>query len=739
MLPLDLVATAGCVVFVGLLVISGVIQQANNFLLEMRFGWLSETMETDTVIVEIDTKSLQAMPDWPWDRSVHGRMVDVLDAHGAAAIAFDVDFSAVGAAKGDAAFGEAIARARAPVWLAAHRQPLSRDLPDILAETLPNPVVGAAASLAAVTYPIDFDGVVRRGERQMTFSFGTLPSIAVALAGRAPQKDTYFVDFSLDTRSFGRASYADVLAGDVPDTFFAGKTVFVGATALELGDEYVMPTHGMQSGVVLNALAYETLKRDAALQPVGGVYVYLVVAILCFLLCRERMRRMGVVYVAVHVAVVATSVFLPLIAQASAHIIIPLAALHAGQGAVLVYAVARDLERRSLAAFKAHVIARNSSALLETLISENNDGFVVVNQSGVIELFNDRAKALLLVNGEELKGTNLTTVAPVLADRLDFNDSRLGLIERFEMSIEGDEKNIASQRALDVAVNRSIIAPMDSRFERRTDPRSFIAITLHDISAQKRAEIAERTAKESHAEMSAAKTQLISNMSHELRTPLNSVIGFSDVLSKEMYGPLGSDEYKGYAEQINASGRGLLSLVNDMMFATKLQAGELEVDPYKEEPAELIEEALNAAKQKVSWSDQRVEITNAAADAMIRVDAQTFKTALTHLIDNAAKFGGPDGRIDISVERLNDRIAISVSDEGPGCEPDLLPKLTGLFYQGDGDRSRNFEGAGLGLFVAEKIALLHGATLNLSSTPGAGFTAMIAFEEARAKKVDAAA
>ncbi|MEM9706779.1 MAG: CHASE2 domain-containing protein, partial [Pseudomonadota bacterium] len=717
-----------CALIVFTLSTTGLLKRFDDYLLEARFQLLQKPIDANAVIVAIDTKSLQASPNWPWGRQVHGELVQKLDQAGARAIVFDLDFSAVGDPVGDQRFAEAINAARAPVWLAAHRQPLSPDLPDIVAELLPNEQIRAPAELASVTYPIDPDGLVRRGERFSEFSFGALPTIASALAPRDGERGGYYIDYSISDASIRYYSYTDVLAGDLPESAFSGKNVFIGATALELGDEYVAPAIGLTSGVTLNAIASETLLQGRALNAIGNTTIFALAGLLSILLCAAKARALGRTYVGIHIILIMMILFAPLVAQAYLHLVLPTAALWGVQVACAIYALIRDLEYRSVSAFRAHIQARDTGAVLSTLINENYDGFIVVCPQGVVERCNARAAELLGLEATPKKGDALTIVAHDLARQIDLSQEEVGLIQSLEMSI--DDADDEKRRDLDIAVTRSVVEPFKSRFERRTTPRAFIVITLHDITQQKRAEYAERAAREKQEQASRAKSELISNMSHELRTPLNSVIGFSDVIRKEMFGEIGAPEYREYVEMINKSGRGLLSIINDMLSAAKLQANEWVIDRDKEYIEDLVDAALEDARSKPSWSDQSVSVDYGANTPSAIVDAESVRLALAHLIDNAAKFSGEKGEIKIAVSQANGALAIAITDNGPGCDEAMLGRITDLFFQGDGSLNRSHEGAGLGLYLADQIAALNHGQLKLQSPPDGGFTATMTFVDA---------
>ncbi len=709
--------------FTVLLSLAGLLISFDHFILDKRFKVLSHSVKSDAVIVAIDTKSLQAMPDWPWSRSVHGNLLQIVSAAGAKSVAFDIDFSAPGDPAGNQAFADAIDVAKTPVFLAALRQPISADMPNVTAEIQPHPQLLAHSQIAGVNYPIDQDGILRRAIDSVEFSFGRTATLATKMAGKQPDGREYYIDFSISPRSFERISYSDVLLGDFDKEVFRNKNVLVGATALELGDEFAIPVYGVQSGVLVNATTYETARRDRELTLIGVVPTLLFTALLCLVLTSAVCHNNPLRCFILNALILAAIIVGPLPIQAGAGDIIYTASLHLAQFLCIVYVICLELERRTKQAFYARMEAKDSYTLLQTLIADNHEGFIVVNRYGALELCNPRAQEMLGLEKPPIAGVHLRDVEPALAAHLAFSQDETGVIARFTLEKEIEETAVPS--ALDVTVSRSRVFLADSSFERRKNDRIFVVFALHDITAQKKAEHAERAAKDSHAEISAAKTQLISNMNHELRTPLNSVIGFADVLKSETLGPLGNEQYCDYADMIGSSGRHLLSILNNMLHAAQLQAGEKNIYPDTVIPAELFEEAMAETKGKKSWSEQQVVVLVHEVIEKITVDWSLMKLALVHLLDNAAKFAGPKAIIELTATTGNGQLKLIVTDNGPGCPAGKLPDLTEIFNQADAALNRNFEGCGLGLYLVTKIVDLHSGSLALLSDESGGFTVEI--------------
>ena len=211
-------------------------------------------------------------------------------------------------------------------------------------------------------------------------------------------------------------------------------------------------------------------------------------------------------------------------------------------------------------------------------------------------------------------------------------------------------------------------------------------------------------------------------VSHELRTPLNSILGFSEILSAELYGPLGAPQYKEYAEIIRGSGKKLLKLVNQVLEIGHLEGLELNVR------AEAVEPALDDAIASASGDFARgvhVAVHEPGGLPLVLADPWGLRTVLTHLLQNAAMFAPDDGEVRLRTEVHGDHLDIFVEDDGEGLDPADLPRLMRPFEQGENALIRRTEGAGLGLPICELTCRAMGAGLKLTSAPGKGMSARV--------------
>ncbi len=256
--------------------------------------------------------------------------------------------------------------------------------------------------------------------------------------------------------------------------------------------------------------------------------------------------------------------------------------------------------------------------------------------------------------------------------------------------------------------------------------------TASDITELKRRELGLRAAKEMAEMASRAKTEFLANMSHELRTPLNAIIGFTEIMKMELLGPMGNQQYFGYASDIHDSARHLLGLINDILDVSKIEAGkaalieeEVALDRVFDSVIRLIRERAQRAEVKLVTNIQ--ELLPAVC-----ADERKMKQILINLLSNAVKFTPPGGRCELSarIESSGD-LSIAVADTGIGIAAQDIARVMEPFGQVDSRMSRRFSGTGLGLPLSRSLAEMHGGSLTLESEPGKGTTVTVRLPASR--------
>lgn len=213
-------------------------------------------------------------------------------------------------------------------------------------------------------------------------------------------------------------------------------------------------------------------------------------------------------------------------------------------------------------------------------------------------------------------------------------------------------------------------------------------------------------------------------VSHELRTPLNSILGFSEILASELYGPLGADQYREYAEIIRRSGEKLLKLVNQVVEIARLQTGDIDINIQSEPLAPIFETLSDGLHAALAERGLRLLVA-ACGDMQARFDSRSLRCVLTNLLQNAVAFSPDGGAITVSARASDNQLEIIVANEGDGVDPEDLPRLLRPFEQGQNALTRQAQGAGLGLAICDLTCQAMGGQLKLVSVPGEGFAAHI--------------
>jgi PAS domain S-box-containing protein len=225
-----------------------------------------------------------------------------------------------------------------------------------------------------------------------------------------------------------------------------------------------------------------------------------------------------------------------------------------------------------------------------------------------------------------------------------------------------------------------------------------------------------------------AKSEFLAAMSHELRTPMNAVLGFSEIMKDETLGPVGNPKYREYADDIYASGKHLLGLINDILDLSKIESGTDKLHEDRIEIPEIIHSALKLVEQRAKQGAIKLQVEIADQLPALRADERKLKQILVNLLSNAVKFSEPGGEVAIWVWCRPDRGHVfQIIDTGIGITPEDIPKALSRFGQVDADLNRQYEGTGLGLPLTKALVELHGGTLDLQSHVGVGTIITVLF------------
>jgi PAS domain S-box-containing protein len=361
----------------------------------------------------------------------------------------------------------------------------------------------------------------------------------------------------------------------------------------------------------------------------------------------------------------------------------------------------------------------DKTEILQRTLANMGEGIIVFDRDLKLLAWNDRLIELLgLPRGFLRMGLSYEDFLRPQAERGEFGG------EPVEQAIRDRVERARSVQPFTIDRRRP-----DGRFislRRNPMPGGGFVALYWDATERRRAEDALRDAKEQAELANRTKSEFLANMSHELRTPLNAIIGFSEIIQKEMFGPIGSGRYKDYAVDIHESGTHLLNLINDILDVSKAEAGKIEL----QESQVLVHELVDASLRLIMPRAREAAVTLAEPHVdhlpPIRADERRLKQVLINLLSNAVKFTAPGGRVtlDAAVDAKRG-LVLRVIDTGIGMAAEDIPKALEPFGQVDSKLSRKYEGTGLGLPLSKALVELHGGRLEIESQPGTGTTVSV--------------
>lgn len=218
-----------------------------------------------------------------------------------------------------------------------------------------------------------------------------------------------------------------------------------------------------------------------------------------------------------------------------------------------------------------------------------------------------------------------------------------------------------------------------------------------------------------------AKSAFLANMSHELRTPLNAIIGFSEIITGQLFGELKNDRYLDYAKDINDTGKHLLTVLNDLLDVSRIEAGFLKLDENVIDLRRMMRSCARMLNEKISTAELSLTLHTPPDLPALLGDETRLRQVVINLLTNAVKFTPPGGTITASATIVDGgRLEITVEDTGVGISMSDIERVMEPFQQAEQDLSRRYGGVGLGLSLARTLTELHDGTINLESEPGVG-------------------
>jgi signal transduction histidine kinase len=227
------------------------------------------------------------------------------------------------------------------------------------------------------------------------------------------------------------------------------------------------------------------------------------------------------------------------------------------------------------------------------------------------------------------------------------------------------------------------------------------------------------------AALEAQKRSFLRMASHELRTPLNSILGFSEILAGELYGPLGAPQYKEYAELIRTSGDRLLKLVNQILDIARLEGHAMDLSPRTQALDHVLDDVIDSLREDIRLRGTRVTVVDEGRLPGAFADPRGLRTVVTNMLHNAVVFSPEGAHIVVETRRAGDEVELVITDTGPGVDPEDVPRLLRPFEQGDNALTRRSQGAGLGLPIALLLCEAMDGQLHLTPAADTGLAARI--------------
>jgi PAS domain S-box-containing protein len=376
---------------------------------------------------------------------------------------------------------------------------------------------------------------------------------------------------------------------------------------------------------------------------------------------------------------------------------------------------------------------RDQHFYTRSLIESNVDALMTTDPRGIITDVNKQTEALTGCTRDELIGAPFKNYFTD-PDRAEAGINRVlneGTVRNFELTARARNGQL------------TVVSYNATTFHDRDRILQGVFAAARDVTELKRFE---QTLQQKNIELEAAsrmKSEFLANMSHELRTPLNAIIGFSEVLRDGLVGDM-TDQQREFIGDICGSGKHLLSLINDILDLSKVEAGKMTLDLEPVEVSSFLENSLSIIREKASARRIRVVMDEASDVGTIQADARKVKQILYNLLSNAVKFtteggevtlkacrvpravvGAPSGAwqcrsVALADNEFSEFLEVSVTDSGIGISGDGLERLFQPFSQVDSGLARKFEGTGLGLAMVKLLAELHGGTVAVASAVGRG-------------------
>ena len=384
--------------------------------------------------------------------------------------------------------------------------------------------------------------------------------------------------------------------------------------------------------------------------------------------------------------------------------------------ATLAWRGVRILERQQLAAAhlqRGELRLKRQNSLLQSTLENIGEGLSVFDSQGRLIAWNFRFCELLDLPAELAVGATLHDILTHQAVRGDFGE-------------DDPETEVAKRLDLfyrDVPTTKERVMPPGRTLQirRRAMPNGAVISIYSDVTEIKASERRLIEARSQAEAANRAKGDFLANMSHELRTPLNAIIGFSEVISNELFGPIANQKYLEYIKDIHTSSLHLLSIINDVLDMSKIEAGKVELAKEVVQLQNVITEVMRMVHERARSRD--IEMTAQLPDESVEIwgDERSMKQIFLNLLSNAIKFSKEGGQIYVRiVADQPDTAVMEIEDHGIGMSEEEQERALQPFGQAKPVTTRKYGGTGLGLPITKGLVEAHGGTLTINSRAGYG-------------------
>lgn len=677
-------------------------------------------------LVAIDAKSLKEIPQWPWPRSLHAKLIQKLEKAGVSDIAFDIDFSAITNKKDDKALLQALKQAKGSILLPAFKQVQTSNTNKTIIDTTPLPQFKKHSWLASVNIEAGRNGSIESMAYGHIIEDEFVPSMAAMLSGQyKPQAKDFFIDYSIQSSSVPIFSYADIINEKINTKLLKNKKIIIGATATELGDNLYVPHQGLISGPMLQVLATETLLQNRQLHETTPLIT--IIGILCLslliLYISTKIKLAERIYLFIFASLLIESV--ALISQAYFNIIMKTSLWHVTLIAYFATILLQEIDIRKLMTNVMKVKLANTQQMFEQVFNDSFTGTIIANEKGLIQAASQSSMVILNLDPNiSLIGKHYRDVLPNQMTRA--TDQLLSQANK-DHSTHCSGKTHLTDTAEQITTLEYIVTLSSVANSRKedTNEKHIISFSYQDISAREQTETAQKEAMEAANLSNKAKTDFLANMSHELRTPLNSIIGFSDVIKQTGDA---NEDIKEFASEINTSGAHLLKVVNDILKLSQIESQAISLNKTSCSPLELIQSAVETVKPISTQMKTNIIIECNDHQPDMLIDITICKEVIYEILSNAVKFSPANSSIIINCKQnATGELSVSINDTGTGMSEQEIENVFSPFYQIDSSKNRQFEGIGLGLTKASAYMKLHDGKINVDSTLNEGTTIHLNF------------